>query len=171
MCECTEWICVEAFINPCSEGVELDIIPGYSGDMTGKAWFNGTVKSFGIEVTEGERIIIPTEILNENYSHEMRLYDEEGELINCYRVKTYLDTNSGEFTPTPIIVGGLGGGVFTGNETDTQSFAGLSGYTLLTVEMAGQSYTSDFWTQNNTTITWKTDTVFTGTIVLTWANS
>lgn len=167
-CECESYICLEAFINPCSEGVELNVIPDYTGNMTGKVWFNGTIKSFGFEVTDGEKIIVPIELFNESYTHEMRLYDEDGTLINCYHVKTAIDTDSGEFTPTPASASGLMGNEFTGNGTDTQTFAGLNGYELMTVEMASGSYTSDFWTQTGGQVVLNAPQTFTGQVVLTW---
>jgi hypothetical protein len=166
-CDCETYTCLDAFYNPCSEGVELNVIPDYTGNMTGRVWFNGTIKSFGIEVTEGEKIIIPN-ILNESYTHDMRLYDEDGTLIACYKVKTAVDTELEEFTPTPASASGLMGNEFTGNGTDTQTFAGLNGYELLTVEMASGSYTSDFWVQNGGEVVLNAPQTFIGQIVLTW---
>lgn len=172
-CECTIYTCIEAFINPCSEGVELDIVSDYTGNMTGRVWFNGTVTSFGISVTDGERIILPVTLFNENYAHEMRLYDEDGELIECYRVKTYVDYDSGEFTPTPPAAGALDGASFPGNNTDTQTFAGLNGNTLLTITMGGQDYNGDFWTQTGGQVAWlpALGMTFTGTVTLIWSTT
>lgn len=167
-CECLEYQCVEAYINPCSEGVELDIIAEYSGNMTGKVWFNGAVTSFGVTVEDGERIILPTSLFNENYAHEMRLYDEEGVVIECYRVKTYIDKDAPEFTPTPAAASGLMGNSFTGNGTDTQTFAGLNGYELMSIAMGSQEYTSDFFTQVGGDVTLNAPLTFNGQIFLTW---
>lgn len=102
-CECESYTCIEAFINPCSEGVQLDIIPDYTGNMLGRVWFNGTVSTFEISVEEGEKIIVPIEQLNENYVHDLRVYNQ-GDLIACYKVKTYIDYESETFTPMPATV-------------------------------------------------------------------
>lgn len=166
-CECLEYQCVEAYINPCSEGVELDIIAEYSGNMTGKVWFNGAVTSFGVTVEDGERIILPTSLFNENYAHEMRLY-RDGELIECYRVKTYLDEDAPEFSPTPPASSGLDGDEYDGNDTDTQTFAGLGTHELLTITMASGSYTSDMFTQNGSEVTLLYGQLFNGKVVLEW---
>lgn len=102
-CQCEEYVCVEAFINPCSEGVEVDIVSDFTGNITGRIWMNGSVSTFTIGVEDQEKIIIPSQFLNENYTHELRLY-KGGVIWGCYRVKTYLDFESPIYEPMPISV-------------------------------------------------------------------
>lgn len=60
---------------------------------------------------------------------------------------------------------------FAGNGLNAQTFAPIGGRELLTIELNGQSYTSDFWVQVVDTVTWKDGgQVFEGSVVLTWNN-
>lgn len=172
-CDCESYICLEAFANPCSEGVEIDVEATYTGDITGRVYFNGISQSFTVGVTEGENIIIPSSVLNENYTHELRLYNGSS-LLNCYHLKVTIDVNSGDF-PVPESTGNtLQGASFTGNGTDTQAFPILTGQTLFTISMGGQEYTSEYFTQTGTFVTWSNYGVgltFTGVVALNWKKS
>lgn len=170
-CPCTSYTCLEAFINPCSEGVDIGLAATYSGNMTIRVWFNGVVRTAGVGVTQNDNIIIPRELLNENYVHELRIYNMD-DLLGCYHLKTQLDYNSPEYPVPPINDSDMQGKEYTGNETATQIFAELDGKQLLTIAMNGQEYTSDFWTQTGTGVTWDDPyMIFTGTIVLNWINA
>lgn len=58
---------------------------------------------------------------------------------------------------------------YTGNGTDTQVFPEISGRELLSIELNGQSYTSDFWVQTGDSVSWINPyQVFEGVVVLTW---
>lgn len=171
-CGCESFICVEGFFNPCSEGMQLPIVSDYTGNMTGKVWFNGVVSTFGVGVTEGENIVVPTANFNESYIHEMRLYNVSGDQVACYKVQTITDLQSGTHPVPPIIETFMQGQSYTGNGTDTQEFDDLGTltgyYTLLTIAMGGQEYTSDFFTQTGNIITLSGGMIFSGTIVLNW---
>lgn len=168
-CGCDTYECLEALVNPCSEGVELPLPAPSTDNLIGRVYFNNTVKVFEVAMTQGDNIIIPTDSVNENYTHEFRTYIGNTQ-IGCYHLKTMLSYDSATFTPvTPSTGGGLDGKAFTGNDSDSQTFTGLLGKTLLTVTMGGQDYTSDSWTQMGTTVTWNDSAqTFTGTIVLIW---
>lgn len=76
---------------------------------------------------------------------------------------------SGGGSTTTIITTGLDGKSYTGNGTDTQVFAELSGHTLESISMGSGSYTTEHFTQNGATVTWTLPgQLFTGTIFLTW---
>lgn len=62
----------------------------------------------------------------------------------------------------------LGGKDYTGNDTDTQVFADLTGKTLLTISMNGQNYNDDFFTQTGTSVELMSELTFTGTVTLIW---
>lgn len=86
-CGCPETICVEVNVNPCTTGTVLDIEATETGIWTGVLEFNNTWKHFGIAVTDGQDISILTALLNENYVHDLVLYDTSGNKT-CYRLKT-----------------------------------------------------------------------------------
>src|SRR5690606_34610286 len=110
----------------------------YSGNMVVRVWMNGFVTTVGISVIQGQKIIIPTSILNEHYIHEMRLYSDD-DLLGCYQLKTTLDFNSPTY-PVPEIEYQMNGKEYTGNDTDTQTFSEIDGKELLTISMGGQDY-------------------------------
>src|SRR5690606_13450429 len=68
-------------------------------------WFNGVVRTFTVGVEEGENIIIPIDAVNENYTHELRLY-ASGALLNCFTLKTVIDTDAGSVQPIPPVTDG-----------------------------------------------------------------
>lgn len=100
-CNCESYTCVEAIYNPCSEGVQLDIVADESGDWSADIYFNGVPTQFSFGVTNGEKIIIPVQFLNEYYTHEFRLYDTAQELVGCYWLKALASNNAGSFDPIP----------------------------------------------------------------------
>lgn len=104
-CDCDNpiKICVE--LNPCNTGTYIGINATETGTWVGKIYFNGAVKKFGVEVTEGDEIAILTSLLNEDYVHEFKLYDTTGELVDCYKLHTEL-TQSVSDAPIPPVADG-----------------------------------------------------------------
>lgn len=104
-CDCETYIvkCVE--VNPCNTGSYIGIDATETGTWTGKIYFNGAVKKFGVEVTEGEEIAILTSLLNENYVHEFKLYDTVNDLVGCYKLQTELTQNVAD-APVPPVADG-----------------------------------------------------------------
>lgn len=101
-CECEDYECVQVLVNPCTTGTTLPIEANQTGTWEGHLYFNGGVKTFGINVTSGQDISILTALLNENYRHEFRLYNTSGALHGCYRLKTvYTTTVDDAPVPTP----------------------------------------------------------------------
>lgn len=114
-CRCESYQCVSVGVNPCTTGTSLGIEAAMTGNYTAWLEFNGTITEFGVSATEGEDIAILTSLLNEQYTHELRLTDPEGE-TTCYRVKTYPSfTASG--APVPPI------------DNDTWQWAEIEGIT------------------------------------------
>lgn len=175
-CECETYTCVEAMVNPCSEGTQLDILSDYTGEMTVKVWFGGKMKSYGINVVQAQKIVVPTIAFNENFTHGVRLYGagSEGVLIGCYWVKTISTSDSEDYPMIPLAASNSAGiGFYVGNGTGTQVFPDLAGKTLASIGMGASDYGPDFWTQTGTSITFTgigEDLIFSGTIVLNWIN-
>jgi hypothetical protein len=106
-CGCSTYTCIEAWVNPCSEGVELPIEATVTDNITVNVEFNGIWAQASVFATEGEDIILPIALFNENYTHEMRLVMDDVE--TCYKVRTALRLDSGEFIPTPPVGGDVEG--------------------------------------------------------------
>lgn len=99
-CGCTNPVCKEVFVNPCSVGTNTGIKATETGTWTAVLEFNNAFKTFGVSVTDGEAISILTELLNENYAHEFRLYDTNDDLVDCYILNTRLNYNVAD-APAP----------------------------------------------------------------------
>lgn len=101
-CDCASFECLEAFVNPCSAGVELNIVPDADATWNARIEFNGTWIFFGFEVNQNLPIVLPRTVFNENYIHELRIIDE-ADIQTCYKVRTaYQNTLTG-FDPQPPI--------------------------------------------------------------------
>lgn len=101
-CDCETYTCLEAFINPCSAGTELNIIPTADATWNARIEFNGTWIFFGFEVNNGLPIVLPTVVFNEDYVHELRVIDEDG-IQTCYRVRSVYQRTLTGFEPQPPI--------------------------------------------------------------------
>lgn len=102
-CNCENIICLKAFVNPCSEGVELPLVSETTDNYDFHIEFNGVTRIFSVGVIDGDKIIVPTEFVNENYSHLMEIYNSDGDLVNdtCYNLITKISPDAGSFTPIP----------------------------------------------------------------------
>lgn len=166
-CQCNEYECIDVSITPCSNGAKLNIEAPFTGVGTFVVFFLGSSRTVSIEITEGDNVVLPTEIFNEDYVHLMKLYNGDN-LEMCYKVNTSIAKGIGT-VPLPQYISYVEGKSYIGNGTNTQSFNVLNGKTLLTVIMNGQAYSSDFWVHNGTTVQWKDNNVnFDGVIILNW---
>lgn len=157
-CSCDSYECLEVIYNPCSEGAQLNIVANETGNWSADVYFNGMPTQIEFAVTTGDKIIIPVTVLNEYYTHEFRLYNTAGNLIDCYQLKALASKNAGEFTPVPP--SGTGGSfvqifkmgtnvpdtlntsfgpVITINNGDKIQSSVLVGATLLDVQQVGTS--------------------------------
>ncbi len=102
-CNCENITCIKAYVNPCSEGVELPLVAAATDNYSFQIEFNGVTRIFSVAVVEGDKIIIPTEFVNENYSHLMEIFNSDGDLVNdtCYTLVTKISPDAGSFTPIP----------------------------------------------------------------------
>jgi hypothetical protein len=168
-CDCLEYICLDVIYNPCSEGAELAIEATETGTWSADLYFNGVPTQFSFGVTQGENIVIPTEFLNEYYTHEFRLYNGAGTLLACYQLKARYSNNAGEFTPIPPTPDGLQAKTFTGNGTDTQVFTGVGH--IIEITIPNQIYTESDFVQTGESVTMDDGVTFYGIIVVKWENS
>ena len=88
-CNCLEYQCLSIDYNPCSNGVELPLNADETGMWVVQIEFNGTWIRLNVEVTDDEPIVIPN-VLNEHYTHTIRLLNTTKELFNdiCYKLVT-----------------------------------------------------------------------------------
>jgi hypothetical protein len=84
----------------CGDSIELNLVSEYTGEYEFRAEFNGVVLRNVIEVTEGDKIIVPN-IFNENYTHIISFYNENGDLVNDLKYSVKIVICKGEGL-TPI---------------------------------------------------------------------
>lgn len=177
-------------LNPCHEGVAVAILPNETGTWTAQIEFNGTWISFEIDVVEDEQIIIGTHLLNENYVHELRLYNTDNELFGCYKLQTMYTRGGTNAEPIPvddavaflayIVVAGtpasglvdIGNGILAKEIAEGASFtdARLADLIVTTASLNGQSYVGQVanYTKSaaGTLFTWTNGTTMTENDVL-----
>jgi hypothetical protein len=88
-CNCLEYQCLNIDYDPCSNGVELPLNADETATWIVQIEFNGTWILLNIEVTNGDPIVIPN-VLNEHYTHTIRLLKANKTLFNdtCYKLVT-----------------------------------------------------------------------------------
>ena len=172
-CGCNEYQCMRVFLNPCSEGVQLSINAGYTGDMTAIVSFNGVINQSVFGVVDGEAIVIPSALLNENYTHVLELYNEDNELVNdtCYTLDVRPSMNVAASSPLPPSGETFSHEFVIDNPTDTYTYAALDGKKLLTVSYGAQTLTADFFTQTGDSFTLIYPYQMIGTVVITYENN
>jgi len=149
-CGCENTTCIEVKFNPCSIGAELPLVASETGDITGEIEFNGVWTTFSVGVLEGENIVILTSLLNEYYTHLLKMYNEAGALINntCYTVKSRAMLNAPDFSVLPP-----GEVVEVFNITVEEEGIALSdpllaNSTVMLLNTDAQSYNSVFFTKD-----------------------
>lgn len=148
-CGCTATTCLSVKFNPCSEGAALPLYATYTGDMRGEIEFNGMWTEFSIGVIDTEAIVIPVSVLNEYYSHVLKLYDEDEELVGdtCYAVEARAMVGAGDF---PVIPAGEIIEVFDVEITadgDAFTDSRLADGTVMLLNTNAQAYNSPFFTK------------------------
>ena len=88
MCNCENNACIDVFLTPCADTVTLPIQATETGTWRMVYDFNGTVIRTDISVTNGNNIVIPASVLNENYTHVVRFYKTDQSIFNdtCYQL-------------------------------------------------------------------------------------
>lgn len=138
-CECTGTpICLEAWVNVCNVGTLIGLEATQTGTWTMRLEFNGAWTYFGVEVEEGEEIAILTSLLNENYVHQLRVYNVTGGLVGCYKLKTYYSASASGAPVPPVasgswdwitleVAGGLVSSIYLTGEISPNIFMGAGG--------------------------------------------
>lgn len=87
-CGCEIYECINVFANPCDESVTLPIYAKDTGVYKMVFQFNGVNFRIDISVSNNGRITIPITHFNENYTHVLQFYKEDGQLLNntCYKM-------------------------------------------------------------------------------------
>lgn len=151
-CGCEIYECINVFANPCDETVTLPIYALETGVYKMVNEFNGIIVRTDISATIGVNITIPTTKFNENYTHVVQFYKEDGSILNntCYKLKIMqtVFTNPSQETNS-----GLLGQTVTGNGNSSQTFSFLSGHELQSITMELQTLNKAQFTQTGTTIT------------------
>lgn len=156
-CNCTNTDCLVVRYNPCSEGAELPLTAGYTGNMTGIVEFNGNYTDFTIGVESGEKIVIPANLLNGYYVHGLELYDNTGTLLNdtCYSLEARAVVSASNSTPIPPSGKDVVFNVVVAEDGNTITDSRLNGETVMLLSTQGQSYNADFFSKpiNSSTLT------------------
>ncbi len=160
-CNCTHIECFDVKYNSCSEGAKLSIVADETGNWIGNIEFNGMWTEFEFGVVADEKIVIPTAVLNENYNHELKLYDVLGDLVNdtCYYIKAKAMASSGSYPVIPA-TGEVMSIKITITEAGTSfTDARLAGKNAAYLVTDDQSYTSTKWDkpEGSNTLTSKLD--------------
>jgi len=162
-CNCETYTCITVPVDYCNPTViPLEVEDGQYRIETD---FAGATVIKYVDVTDGSgNIIFPEGQLNENYTYTMRIFDNEGELLNdtCYTLKTahlISDDGGSGYNPAVCVAIELIRKVITvesanlsnGDTTLTDTFFSN---TISEIVVGGQSYIIgvDF-TQSGNTIT------------------
>ena len=104
-CNCETYECIEVFLVPCAETINLGLVADGSGVWKMVHEFNGTWVRTDIAVTNGSPIIVPNNF-NEDYNTILKFYKPDNTIFNdtCYKLKIMLTvfTNCSD---TPTITG------------------------------------------------------------------
>ncbi len=142
-CECTGTpICLEAWVNVCNVGTLIGLEATQTGTWTMRLEFNGAWTYFGVEVEEGEEIAILTSLLNENYVHQLRVYNVTGGLVGCYKLKTYYSASASGAPVPPVAAGSW--------DWHTETFT-VSGTDTITSNYFSGEISPEIWINNNNT--------------------
>lgn len=93
MCPCETYECKNVFLNPCNIGTGIGVTANATGNWMALLEFNGAWQNFGVAVTSGEEVVFLSSVFNENYTHELRLFDANDTLFGCYRLSTVYTKN------------------------------------------------------------------------------
>lgn len=102
-CGCEEYVCLQVVPQVgCIEEIQINLPATETGQWIMSLEFNGGWINKYIDVEEGVNILLPN-YFNENYSHTIKFYNTENELVNdtCYRLNTSKVGGTGSIMPTP----------------------------------------------------------------------
>jgi hypothetical protein len=162
MCnDCLSTTCIDLYVSPCDEGIDIGIPAPETGDYTIYLDFNGASKVLAIQGTEGDNFILPN-VMIAPAIYSIKIYNDTSELVNdtCYKAHTKLALGVGNnLNPNPsvgakkIIVVDVDGDSFT------NSFFGL--HNIIEIVTSNQAYLIDVdFTQSGSTITWINGNLF-----------
>lgn len=82
-CPCTSY--TRILTDPCQDPLILaEVIADATETWTAQIEFNGLLKcTVSMEVTDGQPVELPN-VLNEDYTHEMRIFRADNSLVGCY---------------------------------------------------------------------------------------
>lgn len=148
-CGCDNTTCIEVKFNPCSTGALLPLISEFTGDVKGEIEFNDVWTAFSVGVEAGANIIIPTSLLNEYYTHTLKLFDESEVLMwdTCFTVKARAMTSAPDF---PVVPAGAQLEVFdveVSADSSTFDDPRLVDGTVMLLNTDAQSYNRVFFTK------------------------
>jgi len=125
-CGCEDITCVDVYVNPCSTGTDTGIVASQTGNYRALLEFNGVSTNFSVAVTTGEKISFPTFLLNEDYKHQLKLFDTSDEFIGCYSLNTHIALNIADYPVTPPETAAWQWGELTvnGNTVDSNLLTG-----------------------------------------------
>jgi hypothetical protein len=88
-CDCTSFDCIEVFRAQCSEEIVLPVAADETATWKMVQEFNGQMLRTDISVADGENLVLPAGVFNENYTHTVRFYKADGSVFNnkCYTLK------------------------------------------------------------------------------------
>lgn len=157
-CDCTTYACLD-FVRQysnCPEFLTVKLEAAATGTYSWEYEFNGRWFGGTIDVTGGQNIVLPW-VFNEQYTHLVKFYDENGDLLNdtCYKLDTskipgtYTTPSSGEtnYLNVTLTEGMLseGGTVVT--------LSTIAGRTVIFVADGNQIYNAGSFTQDGNEFT------------------
>lgn len=99
-CGCETYSCIEVGVNICNAGTSLGIVADMTGNYLIKVLFNGSWSNMSVLANEDDELAVPTFVLNESYTHEIRITPPIGAEV-CYSAITYPSFNVAGYAPVP----------------------------------------------------------------------
>lgn len=102
-CDCEEYVCLEVVPQVgCIEEIQVNLPATETGEWIMSFEFNGSWINKFIEVENGVNILLPN-YFNESYTHTIKFYNTDNELVNdtCYKLNTSVIGGVGSIAPTP----------------------------------------------------------------------
>lgn len=99
-CGCESYQCVEIPVNPCNTGTGIGVTAELTCNYTIRLFFNGYTYIVGVMADAGDELSVPTYVLNEQYTHEIRVIDPNG-TTTCYYGETHPEFTAAGYTPIP----------------------------------------------------------------------
>lgn len=171
-CDCTAYECIKVLVSPCDTGVSTGLLAPEAGNYEVRLLFNGAYNVLTLSLEEDEIIILPN-IVNGNYTHEMQVYQPDGQLLGdtCYwlQVSSVINTGNG-LTPSPSADPYSRVIVITSDMLDVTGTmltnALFGGKVINEIDTDNQAYlVGTAFTQNGNTITGTTISFYVGQVI------